>query len=338
MNDSNGTIIIKESETSKQLLRNVGKFIGDLKIDYYTNWNESVEMLGLVNRYCTALTNLEIRTSDKNVLDAIVKPFSGVTSASFIGNFSLSSNKRFFLNEIFPKLQNLTLQTFESIDSERIEHFPDLKDLAVAYPSVFQIDEEHIKRIIKWNLQIRYVKLRACSLSAVKFVNDILQNLESLELDLINEYPQLDEGISLNKVKYLKVSSILGDYLERITAQQLQELKMISHMVFPNLWIEFLIKHAKLSKLTIKTGVLQNDQLLRLAGRMPHLKNISMNIARDVPSNTVIQFMEQNNNLQMLNLKIENSSANVLMDAIQYQFGAKWSIINTTMGYLIEKM
>lgn len=119
-------------------------------------------------------------------------PDENVRNLTIQGKLDSSNRVDFQLNELFPKLCQLTLDSVRVSDLNILDvHFPHLETIIIRFPpmqieqfeasSEFKATEPALKKFLKKNSQIKAVELIYCPHHYHIMVNNVLPSFRSLK-------------------------------------------------------------------------------------------------------------------------------------------------------------
>lgn len=330
------TIEICNLGLTTKLFKYFGQHILRLRIDYETNeTHDAREIIALANKYCSELTEFHLRSPVPEVLDDVEKSFENVKTLSLSGMYTKLASKSMNLTDIFPKLQNLSLEHMQvEITDSVLQHFPNLEHFRVSMGTTDCFYNRHIQPFIQMHPTIRSLTLTLASMELVKFASENLPNLENLNLDFLKEYPRMSEQFQFNSVRSLRLEASHNLIARLATFKHLQELDLILHTVISDQWIEFVKKHSNLRKLTINDYGMSQLQLSKLTGKLPDLVEASFKLEFDVTTETVIRFMEENVNLKRFHFSAfyQPQLAKMRFDTFETGIMENWNMTKTVTG------
>lgn len=329
---SGDIIHIFDYDVAVSVLKYFGTYISKLEFDYlYDIKHQLKHMIRLANKHCDNLTYLYLGTHVEDAFEVIDRPFSNVIDLSLLGKFKRIGNESFTMNEMFPKLQNLTLNSFDDSVVDLDVHFPHLISLDIEFSSNGPFYNE-IKKLIKKNPQIRYLRLNYIYSSFIDFVSKNLENLESLNIPKIKWVDFTDE-IHFKNVKKFEIDYVVGRL--NLTFEEIEEFHC-DPSKFVN-WLDFAEKHKKLKKLFLKGGgYITNEDLWILAENVHHLTEASFECNSFVELKNLVKFLENSKNLEKLHLShytCSKTRINALMNLIEND----WTYVKDKQEYVIVR-
>lgn len=190
------------------------------------------------------------------------------------------------------------------------------------------------------NPQIRSVTTGRTSMRFLQFISQNLSNIETLDLPHLS-WDYYNDGVDLifQHVKKLSVKVKTDQTPDLLEFPQLTELKLNCFPDFSMQCVDYILKCSNLIKLDIVGGSLENGHLSGLIGRLPNLISAYVNIWSDVQVETIVNFVESREQLQILRLEISPSPqfSAEKQQAIIQQLSENWTFRNFSHGHIIER-
>lgn len=323
---SNQTIKIANFELAIKVLRYFGPFITKLVLNFEESGVSEVQkVLELANSYADVMKIIEIKNYNLKLLDVVYKPFSNVESVSLQGKFARLASEMWAFNEIFPKLQRLSLVHAEVLDCGSITlKYPHLKHLSLSLFHSNQMSENDAKQLIQLNSQIESLIVEWSSLEFVNFLAETLPNLHSLELRHTQSHSNLVAEICLKNVRNLKVVLPFVDFPKRVTARKLKALKLVYNDDIPDVWFTTIRNSVDFRALKIGMGEVNDQQQSMLIGRVPYLVTAEFRQISTVKAETIIKFLQRHAQLNKVQFLSEEPSSRVI--ALRNQLPDTWNV------------
>lgn len=334
-----GMIQIADLDIATKLFQTFGSLVTALKINFDSNnGNRIMNAVQLANRYASALQNMEMKMWQDSSLDEVQMPFETVENVTLNGIFD-SSNQKLQLNEMFPKMRILSLKRAEMLDYSYLVHvYPHLEDVTVSFSTMNESNEMDIMQMVGLNPQIQTISLEYCSMRFLKFLSENMANLRQLSLKyFITANAETLEHISLKSVEYLSVINPLSNLPRNFMVERLQQLELAYTSDVQDMWLDFIKRHASLSKLSIANKRIRGEQLSTLAEYAPGLVEASICIASDLDAATIIHYLGGCSKLKTLALTCGETLSSAKLDVLSNRLEGEWKITNTSCGYLFER-
>lgn len=335
--ETDDTIVVGNFELTAKLLHHFGSYVSVLGVNFWENSKGQIkQIVAMVNVKCAALKEFRVKSRDEDVLSEVKKPFYSVEDVDLDGLFT-KSNSGLELNEMFPKIRKLSLGFTYLKNKMATVRFPKLLHLEIPHLVKPELNDD-IKQMIKLYTRIESLTLRFSSMNILKLVSDSLPNLKQLQLNAISlDLPDnVDEHICLNSVMSLSVTSNIEPFARLVDLEFVEEFTLDCTSYIPDIWIDFIVRHAHLKKLTVIDGEIDNAQLAKLVGKMPNIVQVSVKMAHDVTVDTIFKFLESSPTL----LQIEIISSDEVdgegtMRTLKHLLKDKWSISSTPFGFML---
>lgn len=132
-------------------------------------------------------------------------PVRNIQSLVLEGEIKLPRNSKLMLNEIFPELRKLTLNSVSVPDpSVFYVKFPHLKHLKIAYPKLpLNEPSEAMKNLFMKNSQIVNVEVVCCSPNYHRMAVDYLGSLETFDATYLPTHVRDKKSQSKSKSKHV---------------------------------------------------------------------------------------------------------------------------------------
>lgn len=314
--ETGDSIIISHPLIAAEMLENFGSRMRNIKIfseSYYTE-NNSI----LFSEHCSkSLEQLHLNDIRPAIGKYILEPFQRVTNLSIDG-FALDlSNEQYDFNEMFPLLQRLYLGDSSLFFLRNLKslilNFPHLKHLHAEIHDMelldnyYPIDEDVINEFIYKNSQIQSLSLSVSCLTThlLKYVVKKLPDLEKLEL---HHLFTINENVLFENVRSLKSGNHKYPFKLPECIRFTDKLEEFEAVMKPgdNEGFDFIENHKSLKTIRITTSKgFTNNDVLRLTYIKLNAIFLSMNVKNDIKHDTIIQFIEKNEQLNELHLKFE---------------------------------
>lgn len=342
-------------EVYSLILKTFGHLIGKLVIGYDgITLEQRKDIHNLVFEYCsTSLTTVELIEWDENVLEAFKIPLPNVNHLTLSGNLKTKSNgvlsifgeKSLKLNEIFPNLCELTLDTLWVTDPSILNvHFPRLKVVKITLlPAPFNHPLEHyiakskpaMRKLFENNPHIKKLTVDNCN--SVDYVRIIAENLQSLEVLQVNfvrlEKQYTGEQFNFENVKKLAMKMGNIDLASIMTLKNVEEMRLECNDLECNNFPFNTV--SSLKKLFMVGFSFNTEKFLKLAEKVPFLEDIFVASESDMDASAAIRFIVGSKQLDKLTLV--NPLGQTLFDTITRHLTDDWSVTRNNLVFTIEK-
>lgn len=312
--DKDDEIIIQHFGTALKVLKYFGNSISHIKISFnrnepYLKDNSSIITLNkAINENCSeTLLNLELIGSGK-ILEEMTKPFKQVKQFSVRHDSlkDLGSNSLSF-NELFPALESFDSKYIEVKNINCLDHeFPNLQHVRIKVPHRDNGKQSpEIESFLRKNPQINSLKIDNSNKKILRYVNDVLPNLEQLHINGYNT--DSDDGILIKfeNVKNLTIYAYYGcgELYENIKFENLVELHVIpSRYENGNKWIQFAKTSRHLKKLFVESG--DNDMKLEMLEQFgPNFNEISLELEPKTSDASIINYVKKCDKIKKIHIK-----------------------------------
>lgn len=299
-------------------------------------------------------TNLEIPSASSYIVAEyyakmkVKQPFRNLTKLKFVG---VELDERVTNFAVwFPNLISLSLKLIELYDTKCIEvKLPALRRLEISnnvYDAFQFSDSEYIsckniRRMLTLNPHLEHLSLNhdyepggiKIDAKMLRFINEKLENLESLNINLINierSSGKPSEWIVFENLKKFKIDVHEMLILESVPVKfgKLDELTIISRNGLTGEFFDFAVENVHLTKLTVKSYSLhykKKDRALitkfmELIDRLKELREISYQISfTEFVESNFIEFLQTVRPLQRMRVQCCNQSDDPVDIANKFQ-------------------
>lgn len=335
-------IKIEKFNMISKVFNHFGHFISKVKLIYGRDQKyQSKLVFELVSHHSDNFIKFHIECYNEFLLQNVQKPFYNAENVSFAGEFYELGSESMKLNEMFPKMRQLSLGYLHVTDPTSIHlHFPYLEHLSVSFIRTKQpFTDTDIKCLINKNPQIQSLSIYHGSMEFFKFVSENMPNLNALYLpwkfsDYLNDR---DRPIHFKTVKKLSIKYTINRFPRNVTFDKLQEMEFICNPDFPDVWINFIEKNTHLTRLNITNGEIYKIDLEKITSILPDLVEVSFICGLDIDIESIVKFLNLNTKLKKLNLKCDSNwlFREPRSKDIQTQIG--WKVIQNPNNILFEK-
>lgn len=272
-----------------------------------------------LNEYCAdSLTELNLGATHENALTQFQKPFSKLE------RLHIHIQKRQMqpirpLNEIFPRLKELTFEMYDSsvdfqfnvnefIGSEipYMEHLEYL-DIEISLVGRSEIEniENQIEKMLNKNPQIRGLAYKGrLGNHLINAINEYLPNLDNFSINAVDSETQ---PISLDHVKHFFLRSGAAVRIERFSFPQLDTVSMVySYQIqmepTRKSWIEFFKNHQNLRKLNCH--LYDGRGIADILDELPNLQEMQIRFYPQFAFNLISRLIESHRNLLKFEFQI----------------------------------
>lgn len=300
----------------REILQAFGHLISNLEVDLYNiKENDRIEIGREVVRWCSkALPQLNLQNCDLSVFTEKQSSLQNVENVTFGGDVTYSQSGILNLNQFLPKMQSLSFDSISVCDSNLFDHeFSNLKRLFVKFASWTPNEFKEIitEKLLQKNQQIEYVHLVNTD---IKFLKAVKLNAKPKVLKiqrLIRNDQSADNEEKLNDDK------VVFDGLNEVELNFVEDFEL-------NEFFELIENSlANVTKLQLKQGVVNAQQLIKLASASPNMIEASLDCDVDALPNNITTFMDFSGKLNKLYLKASNETTH---NTLREQLTGKWIV------------
>lgn len=324
------------------LLKQFGYLIQKLKIKTNNLLPHRSEVINRsINEYCSnSLVQLDLGFLRENSLEQFTKPFNALEEFTGSVDTLKIGHKTQPLNQLFPNLRRLNLFLKSEIDYSFIEcAFPHLEHLSVRslYSSRLTA-EKSFENLLRKNLQIRSIEASIFQPNLIKFIHEVVPNIERLSLADVDIG---DSEINFDRVKFFEMTQPPVGSIALLTFKSLEELHMKYSTQSHGAWIEFLKMYRNLTRLhIIETdfdGSL-HEHFEELTTDLHRLVEVSVVSVKTISVDEIYQFMENHDELIRFKLApCTFSNAKIMRQRQQNHWNINSFQMNLMMGMLFQR-
>lgn len=300
--------------TMLKLLRAFGHLLKHIELEYYnTHATQHQELGQFLSKYCSqTLEVLKLNNVVDVMLQSLNGPFEKVKIFSISGgSFDCRNDLNF--SKMFPSLQRFEIHKIMMQVSKCIEHkFPHLEYVGLPmYAERIRDNHQMYEQFFKMNPQIRTVSAWYLNnLNAIKNAERYLSHFDELELFVPSTlifFGANDVTVRFRQLKKFAVnlftSASVGPSRIPFQFDHLEEFVFISYDL-SILWMDFIVQHATLTKLTMANAILDANQWMQLTESLPQLKEISTHWASTPAYAGMFDIFQRHTQLAKVTLKI----------------------------------
>lgn len=312
------TIVFSKCEEFANVLNVFGNQIQSLSIEFSKlNREHAMIITDAINKIeFDALKNLEIISCPEHFWRDDQKPFSNVESVIFDGEFDTKKGLR--LNQIFPNIQQMTLNHIECNHLNFFNcNFPKLKELI--------INSAEAKKLLSKNPQIENVTVNYATQKLLKQINKHLPQLKSLSIRWLvwNYFNQQDGLVRFENVQNVYIKCGPHRIPVNVAFPHMTTVELAIEPILSNDWIDYIALNGEhLTKFHIYDRVM-DTQLLQIAEKFTNLTEASINCGLDVASETLVKFVKANIGLRKIALKTPNAD---IGEKIKIALQDEWNV------------
>lgn len=302
-------LIIERLDVIEKLFKSFGEVISRATLNTGNTFQDKFieRVVKIVSHNSEGLNIFKLYCIDRLLLEYVDEPFRNVEHLILTNRFQNLRSKTLKLNDIFPNLRKLHLKEAHIKNAlSLIVPFKHLEQLDVQFGLNYDIPA--VGDLIEKNPQLRKLGMNACSIEFLEFLSVNAPNLDYLTFGLTKPTPsELNTVIHFKSVKHLSLGTDYNAFPKNVTFDQLEELQLTGTGSATNLWMNFIKKHVKLNKVEVEWFVL-NSQLESLIGNVPNVIEAHFGINTDVQNETIVAFLEGNDQLKRLELNYRESA------------------------------
>lgn len=341
IDDNAKQIKISRKEGAK-MLQYFGSAIQNLDIQ-----SISVEMRQCIDKYASeSLRKLKLSNCKEDTFIQFTKPFKELKDLILYGHDRIKSGHLQF-NQLFPKLQNLTLNFEQTVNLSCIaQAFPSLEKfqfnrMKAHYERIEYQGEEFLEKFFTKNPQIKSIVLDRLAQRTCDAINQYLDNLENLTIAKhLFEIERETIFHNLTNLKHFKVNHIVDELItpgsmSKLTFPQLESLEIGFSPSLTTVWTEFCKNHKNIRYLKIFSFYERNTHMLnQVMNQMPNLEEITLihDANYFLHSDTIREILQKHQHLGKITFGPMYFNQNVL-NQLNEIFGNNWNI----SSYKVDK-
>lgn len=338
-------ITIQHFETAIKFIKHFGHLITNIQIMYHSIFRKSAAKLNrIINDCCSkTLIQIDVHSVQDDFFQDMTKPFEKVKTLSISGHFKDFGSDKLSFGDLFPSIRNLSLKDVQVSDTSIIDReFVHLEHLSMdifKYDDNRRFTESDVRKIITNNSQIKGLVLAHCTRSVLRLVNELLPNLESLGLIYYTEYSfESHLEIVFQRLNSFTIEKSSHSLPKDVSFNRLKRFHTDCCPQECNRWIKLVQKSEKLKKLHVNNGLISDAHLLTLASGNLYLNEISFVCNGDVDDETIIRFVESNDNAIKIDIsKNMPGLLTTLANIIRKNFANNWTINESEYTISLDK-
>lgn len=227
-------LFIKKFAEILLFLRNFGRLITNLKFSANTfSKQNAAKVASFIEKYCSgSLVELEI-IQDIHLIIGTRKTFNRVTKLK-LAHWKESNFEA--LDQVFPVLEEITLETYNPIPPSLIRRYSNVKRLHLLGIYATNFTEDGVRAFVDSNQQLRALSMeRVPSYELLKYISEILTHLDSLAFRYSSKFiSAFPEVIHFDSVKNLSITLFEvtpRDSNPMMNFNQLDSLEIITYKI-----------------------------------------------------------------------------------------------------------
>lgn len=321
-----------------RVLRTFGGVFKQISVHFVAyKYTETVAIFEHINTYCpNAKQEIVLYNVADNLLMGLQQSFAKANSV-IIKGIESSIN----LNDVFPRMKRLELNLYKQLDFHFFDdYFIRLKhlELNMLHGHDSNLD---LNQFFQWNRRLESLSLRNVgNFELFRYVNEVSDCLEELTIE--NRMANLIDTTNEGNIRFAKVTTFELALVEdddddeqvigrvpSIEFECLESMKLSNFEVAPvEDMIEFILQNNALNRLVIEDGELTMKQLMRLVQGLPALKELNVEVSREMIGNDLIAFLAyiERSHVNKMTISIDRYGVdkNIVLDI----FLPKWSFTN----------
>lgn len=228
------TLFIKKFAEILLFLRNFGRLITSLKFSANTfSKQNAAKVASFIEKYCSvSLVELEI-IQDIHLIIGTRKTFNRVTKLK-LAHWKESNFEA--LDQVFPVLEEITLETYNPIPPSLIRRYSNVKRLDLLGIYATNFTEDGVRAFVVSNQQLRALSMeRVPSYELLKYISEILTHLDSLAFryssKIISAFPEVIHFDSVKNLSITLFEVTPRDSNPMMNFNQLDSLEIITYKI-----------------------------------------------------------------------------------------------------------
>lgn len=227
-------LFIKKFAEILLFLRNFGRLITNLKFSANTfSKQNAAKVASFIEKYCSgSLVELEI-IQDIHLIIGTRKTFNRVTKLK-LAHWKESNFEA--LDQVFPVLEEITLETYNPIPPSLIRRYSNVKRLDLLGIYATNFTEDGVRAFVDSNQQLRALSMeRVPSYELLKYISEILTHLDSLAFryssKIISAFPEVIHFDSVKNLSITLFEVTPRDSNPMMNFNQLDSLEIITYKI-----------------------------------------------------------------------------------------------------------
>lgn len=266
---------------------------------------QSIVIGQILNECCSnKLVDITVRLGNNDFLEIMDKPLENATEIKLLWP-DITDRQRF--GWLFPNIKRLELFSVRSRDlsvfNQRFEH------LEYFDYGVNTYDQNYIMDMMYKNPQLRGVTARnELSMRDLYQISVLLPQLKQIHLLNVDFFNPANPTIQFNHIKELSITleASAKDVYFPLNLPQLETLAI--HSTSIDKWINVIVQHSQLKRLTVLYSLLSYPQLLTLSNALHDLEEITIGWIEGWPSSDGIRtFMQNHSTFKMVTIVLRDA-------------------------------
>lgn len=274
------------------LLQHFGCMIHKIEIqNQCIEANDSAVISRFINEYTRdSLTHLKLGYIKFDTFEYLRGPFPNVVNLSITFDSEPIKTQVNKLNDIFPNIRLLELSLHSDIDYSFIDcKFPRLERLILDVQSTAWKRAYRFISLMKQNPQIRSAEIERFPPDAVKYLDKLLPNVDTLTLYIFNDN---NETVHFSHVKHFTLYTENRRFIENLSFSHLESLAIEYIPVLFDTWMRFFEKHNDLQRLNLREVFLRpNIHLPEFTAGLNDIVEVNMQYTTHDRIKDIIQFV-----------------------------------------------
>lgn len=344
-------ITINTYEVFEKVLKKFGHLMEKMNIQLYkSNDEDRFNVASLIGRYAShSLKSIRLAFCNTKMVDKFERTFTKLEDLTISGDLAPSSAiysarplKK--LNEIFPKLRNLSLDyialsdpTVVNVEFESLEYVY-INFLNVPYDVPADVYSNYTKptmtNLLEKNSFVQRVSLDGCySLDFLKIVANHATILHELNVNFANFIEEYD-GPKMNFPHLKKLSVTLTKKGKFFKNMNFPELKELFITCTAKSCIDFPKKNEQLIRLHIDGYKFKNQTISKLDQRAPNLEDLYIKGSSDIDMNSLIDYIEESLTLKKIRFVNRDDS---IFGNLTSHFAQDWNVNQNKFIITLER-
>lgn len=336
--DVENNLRINDLPTAIGILTHFGHLIRHLVVQNHVfNRNESAAIIRCLEKYCAdSLTQLNIDFIKGDTFTHFTKPFSNVEELSLIVEARRIKIGVLPLNQLFPRLRQLTMKLYSDIDYSFVYlNFLQLKSLSLGASYEIWGPKDHVEELLRKNPQISSFDGRNFPKDYAKVISRHLKTLENLTL---YEFDIGNDSVRFENVKRFNLYDVASSSIVNLSLPSLESMEFFYSSNLLAEWTAFFRNHRNLRRLHLMEP--DDDMsvpLVELTAELQDLIEVTFECRTRIRAQTIIKFIENHEKLTRFELLSTNLRRNTLT-ILEKRFENEWHIFNSTSKFMMTSV
>lgn len=329
-------LIVYKFDLCLKMIKYIGNAIQQLEIrTVFIRQNESAIINEYVNKYVSeSLKKFTLGVIKEDTFFHFSAPMKEIEDLSFKVRYIDSIRTDFLpMNELFPKLQRLTIDLTSDIDYEFLScEFQHMEYLCLSISGCALKHTHDVEDLLRKNQQLNSIEIEECSPTLLKAIDELSPNVETIKL---HRFDYGTETIIFNHVKNFIIGQYYYEAFKYLSFPRLESLEMNYLPEHHDVWKDFFRSHKHISRLHMKIFLeVDNAKLVELTSQLDDLTDMKLDCIF-IKLETVQEIIRDHSSLTKFQLSFFSYLSKEDLDYLRRNYANEWYIEDYS-GHYIE--